>query len=48
MEKSIEVPNSHFQFSERELGICTPYKPNKVVNLKKFKFDKASGKIVQQ
>jgi hypothetical protein len=31
-----------------ELGLSTPYNPNKVVNLKKFKYDKATSQIVQQ
>jgi hypothetical protein len=31
-----------------ELGLRTPYKPSKVANLKKFKYDKATGRIVQQ
>jgi hypothetical protein len=31
-----------------EFGISTPYKPNKVANLKKFKYEKTTGRIVQE
>jgi hypothetical protein len=46
-ETSTEVPSGHFQFDRMELVIHT-YKPTKVVNLKKFKFDNATGRIIQQ
>jgi hypothetical protein len=50
LETSTKFPltSGHLQVSEMELGLHTPYKPNKVVNLKKFRFDKATGRIVQQ
>jgi hypothetical protein len=31
-----------------ELGLRTPYKPNKVENLKKFEYDKPTRKILQR
>jgi len=45
---SMEVPNSQPQFGGMELGLCALYKPNKVVNLKTFKYDKTTCRIMQQ
>jgi hypothetical protein len=47
---STKVPltNGHLPVRELGLGLHTPYKPNKVENLKKFRFDKATNRIVQQ
>jgi hypothetical protein len=47
-EISIGATNSHTQFGKLDLGLHTPYKPNKVPNLKKFKYDKVMGRIVQE
>jgi hypothetical protein len=30
------------------MGLCTPFKTRKVPNLKKFKYDKDRGKIIQE
>jgi hypothetical protein len=46
LESSMEVPSSQPQFSGMELGLHTPYKPSKVSNLKKFRYDKATGQAL--
>jgi hypothetical protein len=48
LKTSTEVPSNQLQTNRMELGLSTPYKPNKVANLKKFRYDKATGRIVQQ
>jgi hypothetical protein len=47
-ESSTKVPNNYLQFGGMELGLFTPYKPRKVVNLKKFKYDRTTRRIVKQ
>jgi hypothetical protein len=46
--KKNPLTNGSLQVGKMELGIHTPYKPNKVENLKKFKFKKSTSRIVQQ
>ena len=41
-------PNNHTQFNGLDLGHHTPHKPSKIPNLKKFKYEKFTGRIVQQ
>jgi hypothetical protein len=36
--------NGHTRFSGIDLGLCTPFKPSEVPNLKKFTYDKTTGK----
>jgi hypothetical protein len=43
-----KFPAGHLQTGKMELGLCIPYKPNKVANLKKFKYDNPTGRFVQQ
>jgi hypothetical protein len=47
---SLEIPltRSYPLVDELGLGLHTPYKPNKVENFKRFKFDEAIDRIVQQ
>lgn len=47
-EISIADANEHTKFSELGLGLCTPFRPSEVPNLKKFTYDKVLGKIVQE
>ena len=47
-EISIGATNSHTQFNGLELGLRTLFKPSKVTNLKKLKYNKATRRIVQQ
>jgi hypothetical protein len=47
-EISTGATSGHTQLCGLILGIRTPFKPSKVANLKKFKYDKAMGRIVQQ
>jgi hypothetical protein len=47
-EISTVATSGHTQLRGLILGIHTPFKPSKVENLKKFKYDKAMGRIVQQ
>jgi len=42
------LTNGHLQYNEMKLGLHTPYKTSKVLNLKKFRFEKAIGRIVKQ
>jgi hypothetical protein len=47
-EISTTNANGHAQFIGLSLGLCTPFMPNDVPNLRKFVYDKASGMIVQE
>jgi hypothetical protein len=47
-ETSTEVTSFHLQFDRMELVIRMLYKPTKLVNLKKFKFDNVIGRIIQE
>jgi len=47
-EISIVGANIHTQFIGLSLGLCTPLRPNEVPKLKKFVYDKVSGRIMQE
>jgi hypothetical protein len=47
-EISTTDANKHTQFNGLSLGLCTPFRTNEVLNLKKFVCDKASGRIMQE
>jgi hypothetical protein len=46
--EDIPLTGDYFLVDEILLGLHTPYRIIKVVNLKKFRFEKSTGKIVQQ
>jgi hypothetical protein len=48
MSAGIHLTSCHLPVGEFILELHTPYKPNKVANLKRFRFDKATDIIVQQ
>jgi hypothetical protein len=48
LEISTTSINGHAQFSGLGIGICTPLKTKKIPNIKKFTYDKAIGRIVQE
>jgi hypothetical protein len=48
MSVGIHLTSCHIPVGEFILELHTPYKPNKVANLKRFRFDKATDVIVKQ
>jgi hypothetical protein len=48
LEISTRGASNHNPFGGLGLGFCTPFRANEVSNLKKFTYDKVSGRIVEE